>query len=115
VKNDFSKVLKEYRDSEPKTGVTILETAAAGGNNLKKKASILKASLPGFDADALAETIDSIVIQESDALARLASYVYEDGNAFCDLSDINNKIKNQLSIALASREIEITDEQLEKA
>ncbi|PXB97279.1 hypothetical protein C0043_42700, partial [Pseudomonas aeruginosa] len=62
-----------------------------------------------------AETIDSIVIQESDALARLASYVYEDGNAFCDLSDINNKIKNQLSIALASREIEITDEQLEKA
>ncbi|HGM5762411.1 TPA: ABC-three component system protein [Pseudomonas aeruginosa] len=115
VKNDFSKVLKEYRDSEPKTGVTILETAAAGGNNLKKKASILKAPLPGFDADALAETIDSIVIQESDALARLASYVYEDGNAFCDLSDINNKIKNQLSIALASREIEITDEQLEKA
>ncbi|WP_016972079.1 ABC-three component system protein, partial [Pseudomonas tolaasii] len=115
VKNDFSKILKEYRDSEPKTGTTILETAAAGGNNLKKKASILKASLPGLDADALAEIIDNIVSLKSDALARLASYVYEDGNAFCDLSDINNKIRNQLSIALASRQIEITDDQLGKA
>ncbi|KIH85765.1 ABC-three component system protein [Pseudomonas batumici] len=114
IKNDFSTVLKEYRDANPKTGKSILETAAAGGNNLKKKASILKASLPGLNAKALALIIDNIVTQKNDALARLASYVYEDGKAFCDLGDINTKIKQQLSIALAKRHIPITDDQLEK-
>ena len=115
VKNDFSVVLKEYQDSEPKTGITILETAAGGGNNLKKKASILKASLEGLDADALSQVLDSIITQENDALGRLASYVYDDGNAFCDLSDINAKIKQQLSTALTNRHIVVTDDQLGKA
>lgn len=115
VQNDFSVVLNEYKGSAPKTGITLLETAAAGGTKLKKKASIIKASLPGLDADALADIIDNIANQKSDALNRLASFVYEDGNAFCDLRDINTKIKNQIAIALANRLIPITDEQLEKA
>ncbi|MND82605.1 hypothetical protein D3C76_677150 [compost metagenome] len=114
VKNDFTVVLNEYIGSNPKTGITLLETAAAGGTKLKKKASILKASLPGLDADALAKVIENISSQKSDALNRLASFIY-DGNAFCDLSDINNKIKHQLSIALANRQIAITNDQLEKA
>lgn len=114
VKNDFNIVLAEYRDSIHKKGNTILESAAAGGTNLKKKASILKASLPGLDADALAEIIGNIANKKSDALNRLASFVYEDGKAYCDLSDINTKIKNQIEIALANRQIPITPDQLEK-
>ncbi|WP_460096215.1 ABC-three component system protein [Pseudomonas sp. S3_C01] len=115
VKNDLVTVLKEYRDAKPKIGTSLLETAAAGGNNLKKKASILKASLPGIDADALSLAIDNIITQKNDALARLANYVYEDGKAFCDLSEINTKIKHQISLALAKRHIPITDDQLGKA
>lgn len=115
VKNDFNIVLTEYRNSNPKKGVTILETAAAGGTNLKKKASILKASLPGLDPDALAEIIENIASQKSNALSRLASFVYEDGKAYCDLGDINTKIKNQIAIALGNRLIPITPGQLEKA
>ncbi|WP_341802534.1 ABC-three component system protein [Pseudomonas fulva] len=41
--------------------------------------------------------------------------MYEDGKAFCDLSDINNKIKDQPSIALAKRIITITNDQPENA
>lgn len=115
VKNDVNIVLTEYRKSNPKKGTTILETAAAGGTNLKKKTSILKASLPGLDADALAKVMENIANQKSDALNRLASFVYEDGKAYCDLGDINTKIKNQISIALENRRIPITPEQLEKA
>lgn len=115
VKNDFDTVLKEYRDAEPKTGATIIEKAASGGNNLKKKSSILRAALPGHDAEQLAEIIEAITLQESDALDRLECYPYDDGNSYCDLADINTKIKLQLSIALNARGVLITEEQLEKA
>ncbi|MFJ4156306.1 ABC-three component system protein [Pseudomonas sp. NPDC089752] len=114
VKNDFVKVLKEYRDTEPKAG-TILETAAAGGKNLKKKASILRAALPGLDASDLEKIIDDIIEDKSDALKRLACYEYKEDESFCDLDDINTNIKKELSLALGARGILITDEQLEKA
>jgi hypothetical protein len=115
VKNDFDTVLKEYRDAEPKTGASIIEKAASGGGKLTKKSSILRAALPDHDAEQLAAIIEAIVQQESDALDRLECYPYDDGNTYCDLGDINTKIKHQLSIALNARRIMITEEQLEKA
>lgn len=115
VKNDFDTVLKEYREAEPKTGATTIEKAASGGSNLSKKASIIRAALPGQSAEQLAAMIGAIALQESDALERLECYAYDDGNLYCDLGGINNKIKLQLSIALNLRGIPITEEQLEKA
>jgi hypothetical protein len=115
VKNDFSLVLKEYHDAEPKTGDSILEKAASGASNPKKKTSILKAALPEKNAEQLAKIINEIIFIENDALNRLACYVYDDDNAFCDLKAINTKIKQELSVALGARRIPITEEQLEKS
>lgn len=115
VKNDFDTVLKEYRNAKPKTGTTIIEKAASGGKNLTKKSSILRAALPDHDAEQLATIIEAITLQKSDALDRLECYIYDDGNSYCDLGEINTKIKYQLSTALNARGILITDEQLEKA
>ncbi|MCE1058435.1 hypothetical protein LU646_11140 [Pseudomonas alloputida] len=115
IKNDFAIVLKEYQDAEPKAGNTILEKAASDESKLKKKAAILKAALPGKTADELATIVNEIITVKNDALNRIACYVYNDNKAFCDLKDINTKIKEQLSVALAARKIPITDEQLDKA
>lgn len=115
VKNDFDTVLKEYRDAEPKIGATIIEKAASGRRKLEKKSSILRAALPDYDAEEIAAVIKAISLQESDALARLECYLYDEGNSYCDLDKINDKIKKQLSIALNARGIPITQEQLEKA
>ncbi|WP_058975621.1 ABC-three component system protein [Pseudomonas syringae] len=115
VKNDFTSVINEYQGAEPKTGDTLLEKAASDETKVKKKAAILKAALPGKSAEELATIINEIITIENDALKRLTCYTYEDKNAFCDLKDINIKIKRQLSFALNARKIPITDEQLEKA
>lgn len=115
VKNDFDVVLKEFREAEPKAGATTIEKAAVGGTNLSKKSSILRAALPGQSAEQLATIIEAIILQESDALERIECYIYDDGNLYCDLGEVNKKIKHQLSIALNSRGIPITAEQLEKA
>lgn len=115
VKNDFAKVLKEYQDATPKAGTSILEKAATSETNLPKKAAILKAALPDKNAEYLATVIDEIINLKNDALSRLTCYIYKDGNAYCDLKDINNKIQEEISIALNTRAIPITEEQLKKA
>jgi len=115
VKNDFTKVFNEFKDAKPKSGNTIIETAAAGGKTTNKKSSILRAALPGLDANALSEAIEEIAEVKNDALNRLACYKYENKTEFCDLDDINEYIKKELSIALDARGTTTTQEQLEKA
>ncbi|MBL4763576.1 MAG: hypothetical protein JKY93_12875 [Gammaproteobacteria bacterium] len=114
IKNDLSNILTQYQNTDPKDGSTILEKAASTETNIKKTAAILRAAFADKTSKQLYTLIDSIFKGQNDALARLDSYQYEDGNRFCDLVEINVKIKSEIEKALNARPIPITADQLDK-
>lgn len=113
IKNDLKVILEQYQNSNPKNGSTILEKAASSENNKPKLAAIIKAALPDRTELELFDILNSIYTGQNDALARLDVYQYEDDNKYCDISEINNKIKSEISRALDARSITVTLEQQE--
>ncbi|BAK76710.1 hypothetical protein NH8B_1895 [Pseudogulbenkiania sp. NH8B] len=114
IKDDINIILTQYKDTIPKNGSTTIEKAASNEKNIPKPAAILRAAFKGKTAEQLYAILDSIHNGQNDALSRIESYKYDDGKTFCDLDDINTKIKLEISKALAARESIITDELLEK-
>ncbi len=114
IRDDLSTILTQYQNKHPKDGSTVLEKAASDEKNIPKPAAILRAAFKGKTADQLYAILDSILNGQNDALARLDSYQYDDGNRFCSLDDINTKIKSEISNALTDRAAIITPEHLEK-
>jgi hypothetical protein len=114
IRDDLSTILAQYQNKKPKDGSTVLEKAVSDEKNIPKPAAILRAAFKGKTADQLYALLDSILNGQNDALARLDSYQYEDGNRFCSLDDINTKIKSEISIALTDRAAIVTPEHLEK-
>lgn len=114
IKDDLKLIIDQYRDSNPKTGNTILEVAASTDQKKPKISAILKVALPNHSADQIFDVLNSIYLDECDALDRLDSYLYDDDNRYCDLDTINEKIKTKISKALDARGIPATREQLEK-
>ncbi|WP_413493634.1 ABC-three component system protein [Shewanella baltica] len=114
IKDDLKVLLDEYRDTNPKDGSSIIEKAVSTDSYRPKQAAILKAALPELTAAELFDVLNFIHGGQSDAINRLDSYLYEDNNRFCDLEEVNVKIKSGISIALEARNITCTSEQLEK-
>ncbi|WP_290653611.1 ABC-three component system protein [Idiomarina sp.] len=114
VKDDFRAIIEEYDNTNPKDGSSILEKATSGEKNIPKLAAILRTAFEGFTSKELYKVIDSILHEQNDAIARLASYRYEDNNEFCDLNEIDNKIKSEIAEAMQARELTVTEEQKKK-
>lgn len=81
IKNDINTLLEEY-NALPKTGDSIIEKAASEKDKLPKKAKILRLALPGKKPDEIRDILYSIYNETNNALARLKTYTYDDGNSF---------------------------------
>lgn len=114
ITDDLKILLDHYLNTNPKDGSSIIEKAVSTDKNKPKQAAILKAAFPEYTVTELFEVLDSIYRGQNDAINRLDSYLYQDGNRFCELEEINEKIKSEISIALEARNITCTTEQLEK-
>ncbi|MFS0828518.1 ABC-three component system protein [Pseudomonas phoenicis] len=114
IQDDLRIITTQYQTKTCKDGSTTLEKATSDESKISKQAAILRAAFKGNTADQLYEILASILSGQNDALARLDSYQYDDGNKFCSLDDINTKIKSEISNSLASRNGVITPEHLDK-
>lgn len=114
IRDDLSIILTQFQNKKPKDGSTVLEKAVSNEKNIPKPAAILRAAFKGKTADQLYDILESILNDHNDALARLDSYQYDDGNRFCSLDDINTKIKSEIFNALTDRAAIVTPDHLEK-
>lgn len=115
IKDDINNILVQYQNNNPKDGSSCIEKAASIQKNIPKIAKILRAAFHGLTAEQLNSLLDSIHNGQNNALTRLDTYQYDDGNRFCDLENINAKIKHNISTALNARAGIVTQERLEKA
>lgn len=115
IRDDLNTILAQYQNTNPKIGSTVLEKAVSNETSIPKQAARLRAAFKGKTADQLYAHLDSILNGKNNALARLDSYQYDDGNRFCSLDNINTKIKSEISNALTIRETIVTSEHLEKS
>ncbi|MRA04855.1 hypothetical protein F4T82_14295 [Acinetobacter lwoffii] len=113
IKDDIEKILNEYQSSTDENST--LHKAASNAKNPSKTTSIIRNAFKGHTAEELAQLLRSILNGQNDALSRISAYEYDDGNPFCDLNTINEKIKSELSIAFEARKVPVTSTQLEKA
>lgn len=114
IRDDLNTILTEYKDKNPKDESTVLEKAASNIQNPPKTAAILRAAFKGHTAVQLYEILTSIHNGQKDALSRLEAFQYNDGKKFCDLDDIDTKIKSEISRALIARNAVVTPENQEK-
>ncbi|EZH79633.1 ABC-three component system protein [Aeromonas hydrophila] len=114
IQDDLSIIISEYQNKNPKDGSSTIEKAASNESGISKPAAILRAALKGKTAEQLHDILVCIHNGHDDALTRLESYQYDDGMRFCDLDDINIKIKSEISRALTARATIVTPETLEK-
>lgn len=113
IKDDIQLILNEYQSSINQS--SILHKAASDSKNPCKTTSIIRNAYTDKSDKELALQLQSILSGTNDALSRISAYKYDDGNSFCDLSNINAKIKSELSIGFSQRNIPVTTSQLNKA
>ncbi|SUB63853.1 Uncharacterised protein [Plesiomonas shigelloides] len=105
IKDDIIKIIEQFENQAHKDGSSILEKAASSENNIPKQASILRTAFKEETQEQLCVILKAIVSGENNALSRLNSYRYDDGNYFCELNEINSKILSEIDTYLASRNI----------
>lgn len=114
LRNDIQSILDEYRGANPKIGNTIIEKATSDAPYRPKPAAIIKSAFPSDSATDICSMLTDIVLNQNDAISRLEAYVYDDGNSFCDLNAINEKIKSEISNLLTSRNLINTQQRVEQ-
>lgn len=112
IEDDLKFILNEYKNSTD--GKSILEKATSGESKIPKTSAIIRAAFKGEPVTTLTQLLESILMGENDALSRLDAYQYDDGDKFCDLNKINDKIKSEISTALSARKIPVTSDHLDK-
>lgn len=113
ISDDIQKILDEYHAATDQN--SILHKAASNAKKTCKTTSIIRNAFTDKSDEELALQLQSILSGTNDALSRISAYEYDDGNSFCDLSDVNAKIKSELSICFSQRNIPVTTSQLNKA
>lgn len=114
LRNDIQSIIDQYRGANPKIGNTIIEKAISDAPNRPKPAAIIKSAFPSDSATDICSMLTDIVLNQNDAISRLEAYVYDDGNSFCDLNSINEKIKTEISNLLSSRNLINTQQRVEQ-
>lgn len=115
IKDDIAAILDQYKNKDASDETTTLEKAASSEKRICKPAAILRAAFANKTADQISTALDSILKDHDDALSRLVPYKYDDGNLFCDLDEINNKIKSEISRYMTLKAKPITNDQLKKS
>lgn len=114
IRDDLRIIVDEYEVQNPKNGSTVIEKSASTEAGISKQSSVLRAAFKDCAADELCMILKSILDGRSDALSRLDSYQYDDGNKFCDLNEINNKICSEIEKYLSARDEISTAEKIGK-
>ncbi len=114
IKDDLKIIIAQYTNRTLGDTGIVLDDAASDKKQISKQAAIIRAAIPGKSSDQLRDILNEIVLGQNDCLTRFAAYKYDDGNNFCGLTEINIKIKFEISRAMTAREIVVTQEQLEK-
>ncbi|EPR9359597.1 hypothetical protein RBI11_11125 [Acinetobacter baumannii] len=114
IKTDLKKILEDHTNKK-KGEVSILEYASSENTKIPKLASIIKQAYPSKTLIELQDILKAILSNDKNCLTRLRAFTYPDGKNFCDLEEINNKIKAEIKLAFDKRKIPSTEEQIEKA
>ncbi len=114
LRDDIQSIIDEYNKAIPKEGKTILEKAVSNIPNRPKTAAIIKSAFPNDSASSICSKLNYIALNQNNAISRLEAYVYDDGNSFCELNSINDKIKCEISTLLLSKNLVNTQERVEK-
>lgn len=114
LREEFSEVICEYLMSVSPIS-TIIGRAASGDKKIPKRSAIIRNAFPAKTENELLIILENIWLDKNSSISRLACYLYPDGNDFCDLLDINNKIKYELSQAFAKRAILNSKKQIDNA
>lgn len=114
LSGEFAGVVSEYLMSYS-PGDTIIGKAASSAQQIPKRAAILRAAFPAKTEGELLNILEDIRVGKNLSLDRVVRYLYPDGNLFCDLLEINKKIKAELSRAFAARAIFNSAKQIENA
>lgn len=114
LRDDIQSIIDQYRGANPKVGNTIIEKAISDAPNRPKPAAIIRSAFPSDSATDICSMLTDIVLNQNDAISRLEAYVYDDGNSFCDLNSINEKIKSEISKLLSSRNLINTQQRVEQ-
>ncbi|MEO4201015.1 ABC-three component system protein [Acinetobacter pittii] len=116
ITSDIKEILDEYREANNANNTnSTLHKAVSNTSNISKKTSIIRNAFKNKTLTEIAQSLLEIFNNENDAISRVEIYTYDDGNQFCDLNSINDKIKSELSVAFTKREILVTSDQLDKS
>lgn len=115
IASDIDEIISEYRACTKRDGKTVVEQAISDKDSISKIAALIRRILKQSDADFLVAILEKIRDRVDGSLHRIRPYEYKDGNKFCDLDEINNKIKEELSFSFAARKVVATEEQIDKA
>lgn len=113
IKDDINTLLEQY-NAVPKTGDSIIEKATAKIDKIPKNAAILRSAFPEKTSDEIRDILNSIYNETNDVLERLKIYSYDDGNSFCELDEINTKIKKEIDFLLVKNGVAVTEYQTER-
>lgn len=113
IKDDLVELLSQYRPM-PRNGSSLIEKAVSNKSGIPKTAAILRAAFDGKTADEIYSIIDSIYHESDNSLSRLATYIYDDSNDYCDLDLINEKIKLEIKKLLSAQGMVDSEEQIDR-
>ncbi|MDO7440340.1 ABC-three component system protein [Acinetobacter baumannii] len=114
IKTDLKKILEDHSNKKDKD-ISILDHASSTNTKIPKLAAIIKHAYPLKTIKELQDILNAILSNDKNCLSRLNAFIYPDKKNFCDIEEINIKIKTELKLAFDKRAIPITEEQIEKA
>jgi hypothetical protein len=112
ISGTIAEILDEYALN---AGEGVLYSAFADGVKRGKPARIIRQILPDKNIAEVVGVLKGIVTGKSDALSRINSYVYPDGNNYCDLNGINKMLKDELSKSFKLKKNINTAKQIDNA
>lgn len=113
IKDDLIELLSHYSPM-PRNGASLIEKAVSNKTGIPKTAAIIRTAFKDKTADEIHSIIDAIYDGKDNSLSRLATYIYDDGNDYCDLDAINEKIKLEITKVLAARGLVDSEEQVDR-
>lgn len=114
LSEEFAEAVSEYLMSSPSDD-TIIGKAAGSEKKISKRAAIIRNAFPAKTALELLNILEDIRVEKNLSLSRMDCYTYPDGNPFCDLLEINNKIKAELSRAFIVHAVFNSPKQIDNA
>ncbi|MGF6514327.1 hypothetical protein ABH912_001793 [Pseudomonas sp. BT76 TE3572] len=114
IADDIANVVTEYRYAADKSK-TVIGNVLGNSKNPRKKTAILRLAFPGILPDKIENFLCDICTYKDTALSRLNNFTYPDGNEYCELEEINTKLKTELSKAFLKKSVVNSEKQINNA